>query len=48
MYDFVRDTDASKDEVTTKNFFTTKDVDALIHIRKIADDLTLEKLTEGL
>jgi hypothetical protein len=48
MYDFVRDMDASKTEVTTKKFFTNKNIDALIEIRKIANELTLETLTEGL
>jgi len=48
MYDFVGDTDMKRDEVTTKKFFTNKDNDVFEHIRKIANELTLEKLTEGL
>ena len=48
MYDFVRDTDMKIHEVTTKKFFTNKDNDVFEHIRKIANELTLEKLTEGL
>ena len=48
MYDFVRDTDATKDQVTTKKFFQNKGNDALEHIRKIANDITIETLTEGL
>ena len=48
MYDFVGDTDMKRDEVTTKKFFTNKDNDVFENIRKIANELTLEKLTEGL
>jgi hypothetical protein len=48
IYDFVGDTDMKRDEVTTKKFFTNKDNDVFEHIRKIANELTLEKLTEGL
>ena len=48
IYDFVGDTDMKKDEVTTKKFFTNKDNDVFENIRKIANELTLEKLTEGL
>ena len=48
MYDFVRDTDATKDQVTTKKFFQNKDIDALESIRKLTNDLTIETLTEGL
>ena len=48
MYDFVRDMDATKDQVTTKKFFQNKDNDALEYIRKLTNDLTIETLTEGL
>lgn len=48
IYDFVRDMDATKEQVTTKKFFQNKDNDALEHIRKIANELTIETLTEGL
>ena len=48
IYDFVGDTDMKRDEVTTKKFFTNKDNDVFENIRKIANELTLEKLTEGL
>ena len=48
IYDFLNDTDVSKEQVTTKKFFQNKDNDALEHIRKIANDITIETLTEGL
>ena len=48
IYDFVNDTDISKDQATTKKFFKNKDKDALEHIRKLANELTIETLTEGL
>ena len=48
IYDFVNDTDVSKEKVTTKKFFQNKDNDALEYIRKIANELTIETLTEGL
>lgn len=48
IYDFVNDTDVSKEQVTTKKFFQNKDNDVFEHIRKIANEITIESLTEGL